>query len=604
MKKIAVLIPCYNEESGIGSIIEQFSKQCLHQQGYDLDIIVIDNNSSDQTARIAKRAGAKVIKETKQGKGYAIQAGFYAISNDCDYVVMLDGDNSYSPGEILRLIEPLENGFADAIIGSRMAGKMQQSSMSAFNHLGNWSFSFMVRMIYRLNVTDVLSGYFAWTKEAAIKLRPHIKSSGFALEMEMITKMAKLDIEVYSVPISYTPRVGISSLKPLRDGLKIILTFTRQLLWKPRANRIAFVTDAVYPFNKGGKERRLYEIVKRLLAEDREIHIYTMKWWSGPRNIVIDGVYYHGLCKMHSVYKGDHRSIGQAVIYSLSCLKLITQKFDVIDVDQMPVFPLYTMRLICWLRHKKMYSTWYEVWGKQYWKDYIGFIGYFGWICEYISFKLPDVIISISQHTTNDLINIGVKKEIKTIPLGVDLPLILSSPVSNLQSDIIYVGRLLGHKNIDMLIRSVAKLKLKKADISCIIVGEGPEKATLESLSKQLNLEANITFLPFIDDSTELYGIMKASKIFVFPSEREGFGLILLEANACGLPVLTLNRPKNAATDLIQPGKNGYLFLDEKQLVKQLIHYFKIGKLETFSAKVEKYDWNVTANLVNKAYIS
>jgi len=604
MKKIAVLIPCYNEESGIGSVIEQFSKQCLRQQGYELDIIVIDNNSSDRTARIAKSAGARVIKETKQGKGYAIQAGFYAISNDCDFVVMLDGDNSYSPGEILRLIEPLNNGFADAIIGSRMAGKIQQSSMSAFNHLGNWCFSFMVRMIYQLNVTDVLSGYFAWTKEAAIKLRPHVKSSGFALEMEMITKMAKLNIEVYSVPISYTPRVGISSLKPLRDGLTILLTFTRQLLWKPRANRIAFVTDAVYPFNKGGKERRLYEIVKRLLAEDREIHIYTMKWWSGPRNIVIDGVHYHGLCKMHSVYKGDRRSIGQAAIYSLSCLKLIAQKFDVIDVDQMPVFPLYTMRLVCWLRHKKMYSTWYEVWGKQYWKDYIRFLGYFGWICEYISFKLPDVIISISQHTTDDLINIGVKKEIKTIPLGVDLPLILSSPVSNLQSDIIYVGRLLGHKNIDMLIRSVAKLKLKKADMSCIIVGEGPEKTKLESLSKQLNLEANITFLPFIDDSTELYGIMKASKIFVFPSEREGFGLIVLEANACGLPVLTLNRPMNAATDLIQPGKNGYLFSDEKQLVKQLNNYFKIGKLETFSDKVEKYDWNVTANLVSKAYIS
>jgi glycosyltransferase involved in cell wall biosynthesis len=604
MKKITVLIPCHNEAEAIATVISRFPRRQLKLQGYELDIVVIDNNSTDQTAEIAEQAGARVIRETRQGKGRAIQAGFYAISPDTDFVVMLDGDNTYAADEILRLVEPLASGFADAIIGSRMAGHMTEDSMSGFNHLGNWLFSFMVRTVYKINVTDVLTGYFAWKRDAAIKLRPHIKSPGFALEMEMITKMAKLDLSVYSVPISYDPRLGASSLRPVRDGFAILRTYVRQLRWKPRAERIAFVTDAVYPFNKGGKERRLYEVVKRLRADNREIHIYTMQWWSGPRTIEMDGVFYHGICKLRSVYAGERRSVRQALLFCLSCFKLLTQKFDVLDVDQIPVFPLFSMRIVSWIRHKKMYATWYEVWGKDYWVDYLGWQGYFGWFCEYLSFKIPDVIISISQHTTDNLLSLGVKKVVKTIPLGVDLRLILSAPVSNFDSDVIYVGRLLSHKNVDMLVRSVAKLKLKKPDVKCVIVGEGPEKTKLEILANELNLQDNITFLPFIEDSTELYGIMKASKLFVFPSEREGFGLIALEANACGLPVLTLDHPKNAATDLIHPGKNGYLFINEKKLVKLLINYFVTGASYGFAADVEDYDWSITANLIQEVYAS
>lgn len=604
MKKITALIPCYNEAAAIGSVIDQFPRAQLLAHDYTLEIIVIDNNSTDTTAVVAEQAGAKVIHEKRQGKGYAIQAGLYAISPDTDFVVMLDGDNSYSPKEILRMIEPLESGFADAIVGSRMAGKMQALSMPALNHLGNWLFSFLVRTVYQVNVTDVLTGYFAWSRDAALKLRSHLSSPGFALEMEMITKMAKLRLEVYSVPISYEPRVGDSSLRPLRDGLAILWSFARQLRWKPRAHRIAFVTDSVYPFFKGGKERRLHEIVKRLVAEEREIHIYTMHWWNGPRTIVMDGVYYHGICKLHAVYTGERRSIRQALFYSLACLKLLTQRLDVVDVDQIPVFPLFTMRLICWLRHKKMYTTWYEVWGKDYWLDYLGWLGYLGWACEYLSFKLPNVIISISQHTTDDLQRVGVTKTVKTIPLGVDLPLILSSPESGLRSDVIYVGRLLGHKNVDMLIRSVAKIKSTKPDISCVIIGEGPERPRLQKLVKDLGLKSNVTLLPLIEDSTELYGIMKASRLFVFPSEREGFGLVVLEANACGLPVFTLKHPKNAATGLIQPGMNGEVFKNEKQLVKLLTQFFLDDTADSFSAQVEHFDWSVTADLVAKAYIS
>ena len=111
------------------------------------------------------------------------------MSADTDYVVMLDGDNTYQPKEVLRLIELLHSGFYDVALGSRMGGRISEGSMAGFNQAGNWIFSHLVRYFYRVNVTDVLTGYFAWKREVVERLRPHLVSKGFAIEMEMITKM-------------------------------------------------------------------------------------------------------------------------------------------------------------------------------------------------------------------------------------------------------------------------------------------------------------------------------------------------------------------------------------------------------------------------------
>jgi len=230
-KKVTIIIPCYNEEDGIASVIKGFPQKALNH-AYDFDILVVDNNSSDKTADVARKAGARVIHEPKQGKGNAIRTGFYNIEN-ADYVVMLDGDDTYRPQEIGRLLEPLHSNFCDVVIGSRLGGRISDGSMKALNRAGNWIYSHLVRYSYRVNVTDVLTGYFAWKREVIEQLRPHLESDGFAIEMEMITKMARLDNEIYSVPISYHARAGESSLNPFTDGVRILAMYVRNLFWKP-----------------------------------------------------------------------------------------------------------------------------------------------------------------------------------------------------------------------------------------------------------------------------------------------------------------------------------------------------------------------------------
>src|ERR1700757_3933336 len=188
-KKLVVLIPCFNEAEGISDVIAKFPVERLKHNHIDIEVIVIDNNSTDNTADIARVAGARVLHEPKKGKGNAIRCGFAAVASNTDYVVMLDGDDTYNSGEIIRMIEPLENQFCDVVIGSRLGGKMHDDSMRALNRLGNWLFTHLVRIYYGVSVTDVLTGYFAWNRNSLEELRPHLKSEGFAIEMEMITKM-------------------------------------------------------------------------------------------------------------------------------------------------------------------------------------------------------------------------------------------------------------------------------------------------------------------------------------------------------------------------------------------------------------------------------
>lgn len=609
MKKITAIIPCYNEADAIAAVIKGFPRKELRSRGYKLEVLVVDNNSTDGSADIAKAAGARVVHEMKQGKGNAIRTAFYSISDDTDFVVMCDGDNTYRSGELLRLIEPLESGFADVIVGSRMGGRMSKGSMKAINRLGNWGFSFLIRTVYKVNVTDTLSGYFAWKRSVITQLRQHLESTGFSIEMEMITRMAHMGYEIYSVPITYEPRLGQSSLQPLHDGFRILFEFVRQLRWHPPLERIAFVCDAIWPYNKGGKEKRLHEISRRLVKDGRQVDIYTMQWWEGPKVIrTKEGVYLHGLTRLRPLYKNDRRSIGEAVLFALASFQLLFRRFDVVDVDNIPFFPLFSVRLVCWLRRKKMYASWHEVWGDEYWRDYLGGVGGFiGSVTERLAMHMPDTFISNSNHTTKRLIQAGVKRQIVTVPLGVDVENIFAVAPHDHQSDIIFAGRLLPNKNVELLVRAVALVRRTYPNVRCLIVGDGPERKKLERLTVELHLEQNITFFHFLEDHNELFALMKSSRMFVLPSTREGFSLVSIEANACGIPVITTSHEQNAARELIVEGRNGYFIdLGIRNLAKQIRLVLKksdLAPLQTLEEHFKEYRWKYTAAAVEEVLV-
>lgn len=369
-------------------------------------------------------------------------------------------------------------------------------------------------------------------------------------------------------------------------------------------SRIAFVSDTVFPYSKGGRERRLHEISTRLAHEGHEVSIYTMQWWSGAKQITLDGVKLIAISKEYSLYKGHRRSIFQALVFSAACLKLLHKRFDIVDVDHMPFFPLFSVRLVCWLRGKKMYATWHEVWGKNYWRQYIGGIGgIIGGLTERISFHLPDMIITNSYHTTEMLVAATkTKKVIYTIPLGVDVDKIDSISASKEKNDVIYVGRLVSNKNVDLLIEGISQAKDSMPSITCLIIGNGPDESALQKQVLESGLKENVKFLKGVDSDTELYSLMKAAKVFVLPSTREGFGLVVLEANACDLPVITTDHAQNASKKLIIEGKNGFaVHPGARQLAEAIKMSLDVNTLEprrVIDNELSDYTWkNVTVKI-------
>jgi glycosyltransferase involved in cell wall biosynthesis len=242
-EKIAILIPCYNEEQGIAKVIDNIPYQLLEANGFEASVIVIDNNSSDRTAAVAASKGVRVISEQAKGKGNAMRTGFASIESDTAYVVMLDGDNTYDPREMLRLIEPISSHFCDVVIGSRLGGRVTKNAFKAQNRFVNTLYTTLVRRFYGANINDVLSGFFAWRGDVVMGMRDHLQSGGFSIEMEMISKMVKLDYAIYSVPITYSVREGETKIESLKDGVKILMTFSRNLFWAPSQ---ASVTAQVY----------------------------------------------------------------------------------------------------------------------------------------------------------------------------------------------------------------------------------------------------------------------------------------------------------------------------------------------------------------------
>lgn len=372
--------------------------------------------------------------------------------------------------------------------------------------------------------------------------------------------------------------------------------------------RIAMVSDAIYPYNIGGKEKRIYEVSRRLAAKGHEVTIYTMKWWKGKKTRVMhEGVVHEAISPYYPLYSGERRSMREAIFFALHTFKLLTKKFDVLDADHMPHLVLFPLKIVCFLKGKKLHATWNEVWGRKYWVKYLGLLGYVAYIIEYLSVKLPDTFLSISHYTADKLHSeFHVRQPIIVIPNGIDVSAMNQIQASKTTSDVIYTGRLLEHKNVDKLIHAIALVKKTYPGITCRIVGNGPEEVNLKNLVKKLQLENNVLFNDFLPENKDIFALIKSSKTFVLPSSREGFGLVAIEAQSLGVPVLTYNHVHNAAKDLIKDGGNGYLFdMKRRPLDKMLTQALEAPfDKKSIAASAKEYDWNTITERIEAEYLT
>jgi glycosyltransferase involved in cell wall biosynthesis len=620
LKKLSVIIPCFNEVATIQNVVQEVNDVDLGS--IKKEIIIVDDYSQDGTHRVLKDINKKfrnvqvLYQDYNQGKGAALKRGI--LSSTGDVVVVQDADMEYDPQDFKRLIYPIERGRADVVYGSRFVGGEAHRLIYGRNKLANKFLTSLSNVFSGLKLTDMETCYKMVRGDIMRAIAIDLKAKRFGFEPEVTARIAKSKVAICEVGISYYGRTKAEGKKiGARDGLRAIWEIMHYNLFsKPSQsaesrlnsiNNIAIVSDTIWPYFKGGKEKRIHEVTTRLAASGYDVNVYTMKWWDGPKDIIVDGVRLHGIGKLHTVYVDDgRRSIVAGVLFGFACLKMINKPFDIIDVDHMPYLPLFSVWLVCKFRHKKMYATWHEVWSRQYWKEYLGFLGILAYFIERISTLLPNRIIVDSEFTRKKLAlrHPHRQGQLLTAHNGVDLSEIEISKPAKARCDVIYAGRLMKHKNVDVLIKAIKELSKTFEDINCILVGDGPEKDRLERLVTRLKLRHHVTFTGFLSKHSQVYGYMKSSKVFVLPSEREGFGLVVLEANACGLPVVTFDHPENGARDLIRTGVNGFLYKEYIELADIISNLLKgvTAKQMRFDEVNKEYDWQLTADRVLHAY--
>ncbi|MBT3921951.1 MAG: glycosyltransferase family 4 protein [Nitrospina sp.] len=377
--------------------------------------------------------------------------------------------------------------------------------------------------------------------------------------------------------------------------------------------RLAILYDCPFPFIQGGGQKRLFEIAQFHLRNDWEVEWYALKFWEGPDKIKHEGIIYNSVGKQIELYDSvGKRRLWETIYYGTMIARHIElRKFDILLAGQWPLFHLIPARIFCFLGKSKLVVDWWEVWGREHWQNYFGIKGVLGFLLEKYISRITPHIIAITQKGKRQLQELGVKQsEVIFIPNGIDFAKIMGSTAKSKNFDLVYMGRLQSHKNVSHILQGIALLKDRGCSITFQIIGDGPERTRLEELTSSLNIDKEVFFHGMIESDMEAYARMKASRLFVNPSTSVSGSISILEANACGLPVIAYKTDQGVSDELIEEGVNGYWVeeinsgaMAEKfyQLLldKNLGQNIKDNSIEY----ARRYDWSNIAGEYNKYFL-
>ena len=215
MSKIAVLIPCYNESKTIEKVVKDFKRELP-----EADIYVYDNNSTDGSDEIARKAGAIVKYEYRQGKGNVIRSMFRQIDADC--YLMVDGDDTYPAEDARKMCDLVLEGKADMVVGDRLSSTYFTENKRPFHNFGNRIVRFLINKLFKNKIKDIMTGYRAFSYEF-VKTYP-VLSKGFEIETEMTIHAVDKNFLIQEAPVTYRdrPEGSVSKLNTYKDGFKVL----------------------------------------------------------------------------------------------------------------------------------------------------------------------------------------------------------------------------------------------------------------------------------------------------------------------------------------------------------------------------------------------
>jgi glycosyltransferase involved in cell wall biosynthesis len=368
------------------------------------------------------------------------------------------------------------------------------------------------------------------------------------------------------------------------------------------------VSDALYPWHKGGKEVRYLHLLNGLPEHEMDVVVYSMKWWDETPEVLVSpfgSLTYRAICPRVPMYRGAKRSIAQALLFAVSTLRLLTRKFDVIEADHMPYLQLLPLRVVAWIKRVPLVITWHEVWGEDGWRQYIGRIGVAAAFLERVCIRLPDRIVAVSAGTADKLVAMGAKRDhVDVVPNALDLEQLLTVVAPASAPELLFVGRLIEHKQAKLAIEATEILAARGHDVHLGVVGVGPEESRLRSQVAQSGLSARVTFYQAIESQQDLWSLIRGSQVLLAPSVREGFGLVVAESLALGTPVVCALHSDNESSNLVGPTTGSLVPAFDAQALADAAEYWlndDSRRSDRVSAFLSEHT-ELTANAMSASY--
>jgi glycosyltransferase involved in cell wall biosynthesis len=323
--------------------------------------------------------------------------------------------------------------------------------------------------------------------------------------------------------------------------------------------RICLVYDHLFPHTIGGTERWMRDLALRL-AEHHEVTFLTMRHWPGGESAGLPGVAVLGLVGPGRIYGDDRRTLGPPLRFGLAVGRHLARHgrdYDVVHTAAFPYFPLLAAGFMRRRGRYRIVVDWHEVWTREYWRRYAGFVrGTVGWLVQRACVRIPQRAFCVSQLHAGRLVREGYPGEPTLLPGEYAGPVEFSPANEVDNSLVVYAGRHVKEKRVGALVRAFARARQSRPALRLELYGDGPERAAVDALVRELDLAQEVRVLGHRPEE-EVSAALARAACLANASEREGYGLIVVEAAARGTPSVVVAGPENAATELVADGVNG-----------------------------------------------
>lgn len=605
---LSVVLPCRNAGRGLAGVLQTLREELAHTDSWE--IIVVSDGSTDETVRIAReQASENVIlleEPLNVGKGHALRTGLSRARGR--YVAFLDGDGDVDPRTLRPAVALTELYKPDIVLGSKRH-PLSEVRYPPLRRLMSWTYHKLCRLLFRVKVRDTQTGFKLIRREVLASVLPRMLEKRFAFDLEFLVVARSLGYKrVFEVPIriDYQFESQVAATTVLRIVLDTMAIFYRRYVLgtyrpplvaeersydrpglttgvKPPASmRILFLNwrDIRNP-EAGGAEVVTHEIGKRWVAQGHEVTLYTSGYPGAPKTEIVDGV---RIRRMGRLRKGTFHLRVQRELARLN-------GFDVV-IDEINTVPFFTP---LWKRLPPCVALIHQLAADVWDAELPAPLAALGKRLEPRMLGLyEDVpVVTVSESTREDLLNLGLRK-VHIIPNGRDNPPTLRVEKEAVPT-VLFVGRLARNKRPDHAIDVFRHVQRALPTAQLWVVGQGPMASKLR---KRLPQGAEMLGrLP----RHELYRRMSRAHCLLVTSVREGWGLVVVEANSVGTPVIGYDVP--GVRDSVRDGLTGLLARSnqpERLADRALNLLTDPHSLATMSARAavwaEQYSWDRTAD--------